>query len=277
MLRVLAGLLLALCACGRVSFTPVGVTDGMAPDACTFGPWSSGTAVTATSSAEVETDPTLTPDGTTLFFSRSGELYMSTRASPTGAFGSPTQMTSFSSATRVAFSLDGVEAYYQSGASIWHARYLGGGQFADASALPDLGVDVAAPSVSGDGTELYLSSSQSAPTSRDLYRAHRLGPTTFEAPQPVAELNTGSYDAFSSISSDDLAIYFESNRDGPSLVYAATRTERSLPFDAPAALDLGGDGASEGDPWISTDGRELYFIRGNSGDYDLFVAVRACE
>lgn len=259
-----------------MSFTPLDIADASPPDACTFGSWSTAMPVTATTTAADESDPSLTPDGLSLYFYRGGMLYVVTRESPAASFGSPTLVSSLSSATRVAFSPDGLDAYYQNGPSIWHARFLDG-QFTDASPLPVLGTDVAAPSVSGDGAELYLSSSESAPTDRDVYRARRLGSTTFATPEPVAELNTGSYDAFSTIGADDLTIFFESDREGIPHVFSATRPDRSQPFSNVAALELGGAGAGEGDPWLSYDGRELYWIRRVGPSFDILVATRTCE
>ena len=271
------GTLLALCcACGRVSFAPA--ADAAVDAPCVFGAWSVATPVAATVSGSLETDPSLTPDGLSLYFVRGGQLYVTQRSSPSStSYGPPTIVDTLVGARRVSFSPDGADVYYQSGLSIWHARSLGGGQFADAATLAISGSDIVGPSVSGGGTEIYLSSTESAPTDRDLYRAHRLGPTTFDALEPVTELNTSAYDAFSSVSADDLTIYFESKREGPSHIYAATRPSLSEPFSNITVVDLGGAGVNEGDPWISTDGRELYAIRQIGGDYDLIRATRACE
>jgi Tol biopolymer transport system component len=271
------GVLLALgCACGRVSFTPAEDVDA-SPDApCVFGPWSAATPVTATVTASGEDSPSLSPDGLSLYFMRDGQLRVTQRASSTASYGPPTVVDTLAGARRVAFSPDGADVYYSDGVSIWHARSLGGGQFADAAILSVLGSDWVGPSVSGGGTELYFASIDTAPTDRDLYRTHRLGPTTFDAPAPVTELNTSSYEAFSSVSADDLTLYFESKRDGPSRIYTATRPSLAEPFSSITAVDLGAADANEGDPWISLDGRELYATRQTDTGYDLVRATRAC-
>lgn len=106
--------------------------------------------------------------------------------------------------------------------------------------------------------------------------------------QPLDEpVNSRSNDQRPSISSDDLTLYFQSNRPGgrgDTDLYRATR-DRALddegnpvPFGDVVNLEALNTASADGGPSISSDGRSLYFHSsrpGGAGGDDLWVARRA--
>jgi len=97
-----------------------------------------------------------------------------------------------------------------------------------------------------------------------------------------SDINTSTTDQDPTISADGLTLYFGSKRSGgygEEDIYVTTRTAKDAPWNSPVNLtqtvnSTGSDGA----PWISPDGLELYFrsIRsGGYGGFDIYVARRA--
>jgi len=94
-------------------------------------------------------------------------------------------------------------------------------------------------------------------------------------------INTEHIDSFACLSSDDLELYYTSDRpEGNSFnLWVATRPTRSEPWGPPERLgptDIFPTGSQA--PWITHDGLELYFActrSGGSGALDLWVAARS--
>lgn len=93
---------------------------------------------------------------------------------------------------------------------------------------------------------------------------------TSELGPPV---NDGSSSAVPSISSDELELYFASDRAGPLHVWVATRPDRSSPFDTVERVDIP---EADYSPEISADGHHLYFTHDDSLGTHLLVSSR-CE
>ncbi|MBN1973917.1 MAG: protein kinase [Sedimentisphaerales bacterium] len=96
-----------------------------------------------------------------------------------------------------------------------------------------------------------------------------------------SNVNSSSEDSFSSLSNDGLTLYFNSNRPGGYGGFDLYKTMR-LTTDAPwsPAENLSSvinSYSGDGDPWISADNRELYFMSERTGGYgsgDFYVAKR---
>jgi Tol biopolymer transport system component len=95
-------------------------------------------------------------------------------------------------------------------------------------------------------------------------------------------VNSQKGDAYASISTDGLTLYFNSDRPGGygnDDIYMATRTARNAPWGPP--VNLGprvNSSALDGGPWISPGGLELYFHSLRSGGYggsDVYAIKRA--
>ncbi|MBL0216770.1 MAG: PD40 domain-containing protein [Myxococcales bacterium] len=90
------------------------------------------------------------------------------------------------------------------------------------------------------------------------------------APQP------GLDDRNPFVSEDGLTIYFSSNRrtgHGQEL-FLAKRSSTSATFGPPIWLSELGSLADDMDPWVSPDGKTIYFASNRSGTYQLFEAHR---
>ncbi len=95
----------------------------------------------------------------------------------------------------------------------------------------------------------------------------------WSAPQPVAELETTSNDWGGQITGDGLALYFNSDRSGPSKIFVATRPDRSTPFGT--AVDLTElSSAAEGNPSVTGDQLEIYFDSDRGAGYAIYSATR---
>ncbi|WP_394833836.1 hypothetical protein LVJ94_45755 [Pendulispora rubella] len=95
----------------------------------------------------------------------------------------------------------------------------------------------------------------------------------FGAPTTVPGLPTGAAKGSGGrLSPDELAIYYD---DGKGLV-AATRPDRSSPFTTKAWFDAVNSGKGDYTPWVSADGRTVFFVSGRTdGAGTLFRAERS--
>jgi hypothetical protein len=140
-------------------------------------------------------------------------------------------------------------------------------------------------SISSDGLSLYFSSMRSSGygdgdlwvTRRDTIHSEwgtpeNLGPT----------VNSSADQCYPSISSDELALYFSSNRGGGVGGYDIWVTKRETihdPWGTPENLGpTVNSSAAEAQTGISSDGRMLFFVTERSGGYgqiDIWVTSRA--
>jgi Tol biopolymer transport system component len=94
---------------------------------------------------------------------------------------------------------------------------------------------------------------------------------------PVVGVNSG-FDEDSPNTHDGLTLYFSSDRPGSSgmtNIWRATRESTSEPFMAPEPVDELNTDEREEDPWVSPDGRTIWFASGRgSGVFHLFTATR---
>ena len=92
-------------------------------------------------------------------------------------------------------------------------------------------------------------------------------------------VNTSDNDKFPDISSDDLDLYFASNRGGDFDIWLSSRASASDPFGDPS-LNSGIVAAvndplfDEGGPSISSDGLTLFFNSNRGGNWDIWVSTR---
>ena len=139
--------------------------------------------------------------------------------------------------------------------------------------------------ISNDGLELYLDKPIGGNTMAnwDIFVSTR-ATTNDPWPAPVklgSPINTSSDEGFACLSSNDLELYFASDRPGGSGhrdLWVSTRPTRFDPWGSPQNLGPTIN-TSVGDlsPWITPDGLELYFTSrrpGGSGNYDIWVTKR---
>jgi len=103
----------------------------------------------------------------------------------------------------------------------------------------------------------------------------------FGTPSPLSEvINDGSFNTKPSVSSDNLTLYWASNRAGSDAfdIWTSTRPVATAPWSEPINLAAINSALSESAPSISADGLELYFTRGTSffdgSTHDIWVARR---
>lgn len=107
-----------------------------------------------------------------------------------------------------------------------------------------------------------------------------IGPTpgAWSEPTPLAEINTTTAEEWSpSLSGDGLTIYFgrvNEPRFPGGRILAATRSQRSAHFDAPAPVagEINRPGAYVLCPWISPGGRRLYYTHQSGSDFHLMLS-----
>jgi hypothetical protein len=100
----------------------------------------------------------------------------------------------------------------------------------------------------------------------------------FMEPEPVPELvfpEQSTVDGF--LSEDGLTLFYVTGPEfGAADLYVASRRSTDDPFEHDTPLDDLNTPNDERDPWLSADGRLLYFSSDRSGHYDIYVAeVRA--
>ena len=241
--------------------------------------------------------PTLSPDGGTIFFSQQtqgvDQIYSATRSGRGTVFSSAERSgvnSAYSDGTPF-MSADGLTLYFFS------ARPGGFGgrdiMFAERTSLqspflaPDWlgGVNSAAdddlPNVTADGLAIVFTSTRSGGEGdADLWMAYRSRPNDkFSAPTNLTELNTSFRDASPSLSSDELTIYFISNRGGGRGSYdiwTASRQDVSSKFSSPQNLAVLNSAGLDLDPFLSADGTELFFASDRSGRFRIWRATREC-
>jgi len=203
-------------------------------------PWGAARALTEICSTTVtDTDPEISPDGLTLYFSslRTGtsQIYRSTRASRTASWGAATMVSELDTAGNnyaAAPDASGLRLVMASDRSS-AAQHLFYATRADVGATWSAPVEVvnvnsfnkddATPTLAGGGTNLMYSTARSDPNF-DLWETKRATPdATFDQPLGIAELNTTSHEGGPWLSEDRHVLLFESDRGGQIELYQAVR------------------------------------------------------
>jgi hypothetical protein len=311
------GLGLIASACGRLAYDPTAVADAasdaggglrdattdagatdaaridgtVAPDAAgDAGPCSSGFGspihVEGVNSTAVDTSPFISADGLTLYFSstRDGDydLYVASRASPTGPFDAPVAIAELNGAGAEAgptLSDDELEIFFDRGYELMTARRA-------SRALPfepptSTGIAGVAPDLVDDARLLVFTWTPSTDYVLVLAERTDVG-VAFAATRQVDELSSTARDGYSGTSSDGLEIFFWSDRTGRFQIHTATRPSTAALFSPPtvvSSLDPG-VGHSIDEPDLSPDGRTLFFASdqpGTVGGIDIWLATRDCD
>jgi Tol biopolymer transport system component len=253
--------------------------DGAAP----LGPWQAPTPLDIL--AVADDDPSATGDLLELYFNRDNDIYVTKRGSMSEPWDTPVAVAELDSAdaeTTPEVSYDGLTIYFASaragtlgGNDIWRSsrasRAAAWSTPVHVIELSSAGADGAAASTD---PRLIMIDSDRAGT-LDVFVAQRAMPSgAFGTPAAVDELNSADSDGNPMLAPDGLTVYFDSNRGGDGAIYAATRTTPTATFAAPAAIaELSAPG-DDTDPWISPDGRTLYFTSNRDGTLRLWQTTR---
>jgi len=115
---------------------------------------------------------------------------------------------------------------------------------------------------SGRGIEVFAAS-----------RATRADP--FGTATTLDELGSTASDGDAMLTDDLLSVFFYSTREGAGDLYFATRANPNDPFGTPQPItELNTPDFVEQDPWISPDGRHLFFSSNRSGTLAIYESTR---
>jgi Tol biopolymer transport system component len=78
------------------------------------------------------------------------------------------------------------------------------------------------------------------------------------------------------LTEDGLTLYFNSDRPAHASedLFVATRRTKSSAFDPPVPLSEINTSSGERDPWLSSDGKHLFFASNRGGEYSIYEATR---
>jgi hypothetical protein len=212
--------------------------------ASTSDPWRAPILVAEVSSPSHETGTAVSPDGLTLWVSsdRPGgkgglDIWVSTRPTPDATWSTPTPVAELNTA---------------------------GDEF---------------PRPPAQGGLVMLPSYRSAPINRyQTFTTARLNAGASWAMQtPLSELDTANIDTDAFLTEDGLTVYFSSDRlvSGDQDLFVAARPNPKSLFGSFAPLrELNAAGAQDRDPWLSPDGREMYFSSDRGGNLKIYRATR---
>jgi hypothetical protein len=261
--------------------SPPGTPDAASPDA--MGGFTVA-RIEVSDDVAVDQDPSMTIDGRELVWSstRAGglgnsDLWHSTRASTSSAWGTPEPLTIVNSIAkeqspeigRFGLSLYFVTTRGGTSHDVWVAFRASTSEPWSAP-VPVAGLSTMASehnvTVHGHLTAV-VDRELVAGGPRDLFLAERTDPTDpWPVGAPIAELNTGDSEGAPFLSADHLTLYFHRSSVGIQQIHVATRTDPDGVFStAQPILDN-----HDSDPWASDDGNTLLFTRAG----DLYIATR---
>jgi Tol biopolymer transport system component len=250
-------------------------------------------------SVPAKTDnPSLTADMLEMFFTseRNGgpaDIFVAERSERSAPFGPAERVAALSAAgveTSPAVSADGLTIWFasdraggQGDLDIWVATRDARG--ADWSAPENLAAlnssEKEIPRPPGQRARVMpMATDRDMPGYYQIHFAERSASTTqFGEPEHVAELSfpdESTVDGF--LSDDGLTLFYVTGPPfGPADLYVAARRSTADPFEYNTPLTELNTASDERDPWLSPDGRELYFASDRGGQYDIYVAAARRE
>lgn len=267
------------------------------PSLCglTFGTWRVGPPeLLAFNSGKDEIDPVLLSDLRTLLYSNAGVSRRALRVSPGEPFGADSTLNSDfglslgGQTIRVVFTPDWLTAYVgtnQDGGAglldVWRMTRVDiESKFGGAEVVAPLNspLDDFDHLLSADGLRMYLAPMVNADTKQQVLMIATRGSTAeeFSPPAPIAELQDGFSDGSPALPADERTMIFSSQRSGVGDLYVSVRTSLAEPFSDPVPLDEVNDPSRfDGEPFLSSDGCELFFASnrgGGVGGWDLYRA-----
>jgi WD40 repeat protein len=244
--------------------------------------------------------PMLSADGLTLYFSAvdgDEDIYTATRTDRGLSFSSARPVPELdddgSEEGTPFLSFDGLSVYFFStrpgpdtlgNRDIWQARRTSASAaFSEPFVVP--GVNGAAldhlPRLSQNELRLTFVSGRESPNlGSNLWIAERDSrDEEFSEPVELAGVNGPTRDEGFSFSSDELTLFFASNRviAEDMDIWVTQRSNRGGQFAPAENLSVVNTDALELDPGISTDGFELFFVSTRNGEAEIFRSARICE
>lgn len=263
-----------------------------APPDAPLGPWGQPSVIALAPPTSSDDDPSPTDDRLELYINSSREgnvdVYVATRASTSAAWSVPAVVPVISSSaneTTPEVSYDGLTMIVASdragttgGNDLWQSTRTSRAAAWDTpvriSELSSTGSE-AAGNMTPDGLAVVFSSTRAGNGSPDLFYAERDSPTAaWREPIELAAINTNGHEGSPFLSADKLTLYFDTDRNGSLDLYTSRRASTSDPFPAPAPIVEINSPDNEQDPWVSLDGRRLWFSSNRGGTNRLWEATR---
>lgn len=299
-----AAILVMSCACGRIGFAPgsdaamsgdVDARDdaGMIDAPCT-APFMTPSLVTATATAAHEWGGALSADGLELYFGsdRGGggggfDIYRSTRASHSAAFGMPalvSEVATGANEDNPFLTSDGLELWFDRAGEIMRATRVdlqSAWQAPQPVAEINSGANDVAAMVRDDLLAVYFASDRTPSSGNiDLYIATRatIG-DAFGAPVSLSTINTPSFDCCPHVGERGAQLLFTTYSLVPGNTIGVVALDAmGLPTGpvSPAQLD---DVGEEIDVFETPDGKlrgYSYRAMQGTGDFDLYLMERSC-
>lgn len=269
---------------------------GVCPACCSTGPFRNVVQVEGLS-AEDRYGPALSPDGQWLYFSLvpaggTEDLYRARRGASAAVFtdleplphlnGPSLEGSPFLSADGLALLFFSDRSGGPGSRDLWQAtRASPSEEFTDPKPLP--GVNSAdlelLPRLSPDGSTLWFESTRPGGSGNsDLWEAVRSSKGGgFGPPRPRSDLNTSAREEGFTLSADQRTVILASTRGGGDLnLFIGTRPSAGGTFGPLRALAELNSPEDDLDPFLSPNGREIYFVSTRDGDYRIYHAERDC-
>ena len=239
-------------------------------------------------------NPSLTSDLLEIYFTAArgfdrADVWTATRTDPNAAFDTPVLVSEVNSSA-----VETSPIVAEDGLTLWIGSDRAGGIGAldvwvatrDARGEP-WSTPKLVPELSGSGNDLPrlpgqhrttmpLSSDRDSGGLYQIYFATRTQPSAvFATPRLVPELsfdNMITIDGF--LSDDGLTVFWDSGPEfGAADMYVAWRRSTADRFEHVTALSDLNTPSNERDPWLSPDGRLLFFSSDRGGRYEIYVAA----
>jgi Tol biopolymer transport system component len=270
--------------------------DGSLVDAPESTGFTTPVQVYELSSANTEDDPTVTDDGKEIYFNSyraagavgGADIWRSTRTTVTSMWSAPTNITALNTTgddNTPRITGDGTTMYMSRNPTATREIMLTTrpNRSLENWATPKLVAELNSADddteavITADELSIYFASNRAGTT--DIYVATRTSVANGWTPPKLVEgLNTSTYDEESPYTRDGKTLYFSSNRPGSkgnTNIWRATRMDNSGVFSAPEPVDELNSDEREEDPWLSPDGKTIWFASSrNLGVFHLFTATR---
>jgi hypothetical protein len=261
-------------------------------------PFGTPTAVAEIASpADNDEKPTLTTDMREMYFLSdrpegpgSGDVWQSLRASTSDPWGAPALLTAVdgpSRETSPAIAGDGLTLWVasdrdggQGGLDIW-VSLRGGDAGAWSVPVPVVALSSTEdeiPRPPGEHDQVMpLSRRASVSYPYEVFEANRASESApWGAPTADPSIDDAHINDDGFLSDDGLTLYFSSDRlSGSQDLFVTERSAVGEPFAAPVPLaTLNTSAYAERDPWVSSDGRTIYFASDRTGTLQIYMATR---
>ncbi len=266
-----------------------GPSDAMIDAPVVLGAWGTPTLVPLIGGGGGDDDPSLTADRLELYFNRAGDIYVARRSAVTDAWMQPARVTELSSAsgeTTPEVTSDGLTIFFASSRAggpgsedVWMStRASRSAPWGTPTVVPVVSSPQgdSAPAVTDDLLAMVITSARTGTMFNDVFTSTRATATAaWSTPVALSTINTPGNDYSPILTQDKLTVYLDANPvGGTSDLYTAVRGSTAAEFSAPTVITELSTSANDSDPWVSADGRHIYFVSDRAGGFSMYEAAR---